>query len=50
MIYLLYGNERTMILNRIKKIRKELFKAVNKLSNGKILVKEYLISPKAVSR
>ena len=25
MIYLLYGNERTMILNRIKKIRKELF-------------------------
>ncbi len=25
MIYLLYGNERAMILNRIKKIRKELF-------------------------
>ena len=25
MIYLLYGNENTMIRNRIKKIRKELF-------------------------
>ena len=25
MVYLLYGNENTMIKNRIKKIRKELF-------------------------
>ena len=42
MIYLLYGNERTMLLNRIKKIKKELFPENDEyvvnfdLSNGKL--------------